>query len=1082
MISIKNVSYKYQNANNSSLKNINLDIKEGEFILLLGKSGSGKTTITRLINGLIEEYYQGELTGEVIVDNKHTSEIYVSELSRTVGSVFQDPSSQFFTTDTDSELVFALENQGVSKDIILKRYDHVKKELKLDKLLNRSIFQLSAGEKQLIAIGSVIASEPKVLVFDEPSANLDLVTTKNISNILKTLKEKGYTIIIAEHKIDYLKELVDRAILFSDGKIVLEMNNQELNKLTNIEANRLSLRSLDYSKIELNNKTNIKETNDLVLNNINYQYNKDKVIFNNLNITFNKGEIVGLVGKNGQGKSTLLEIICGLRKITKGNILFNNHKANTKILNKKSYLVMQTSEYQLFSDSVINEFTLDSKIEHLNNDKLNNILEQLNLIHLKNRHPLTLSGGEKQRLAIALAYYKQAEIICFDEPTSGLDYNNMKIVSKLLKDLANSGKIIIVVTHDYEFLIDACDKVMHLKNNDQVTNIIVNSKNKETIRKTLNKEIISMKENKKTNNGMQLLFKFIKPCIKKEILAIIFATVSVFGAIIPYYATYEIFKLFFNNNLTKQEITYWIMIAIVGFVIKGVAHSISTCLAHISAYTILENIRLHVADKLMKAPLGTVQKQNIGKIKSLIVDHVEKLELPLAHVIPEGFAAFVLPLFVFIYMFSIDYRLALISLITIPIGLASFVSCLADYNKNYQNHMKANDTMNSSIVEYIEGIEVIKAFNQTSTSYKKFSKAINHFFDTTLDWFNATYKAMSFMKVMMPTTVLGVLPLGLYLYITENLDPTIIVVSIMLSMGVVSSLMKFSLFINDLSSINYALNQVADLIDTSELNEGTKDNEITHYNLSFNSVFFSYNTNELVIDNLSYDFKDQKYYALVGPSGSGKSTIAKLISRYYDPTNGTITIGGVDIKDISLAKLSKLISYVTQDNYLFNTSIYENIKMGNPNATKEEVYNACKKASCHEFILSLENGYQTNAGEAGTKLSGGEKQRIALARAILKDAPIIVLDEATAFTDPENEAIIQESISQLTKNKLLIVIAHRLSTIKNADQILLINDGQITNSGTHLELLTNSKLYENMWNLHIDAKNNSIISGGNNNV
>ena len=585
-----------------------------------------------------------------------------------------------------------------------------------------------------------------------------------------------------------------------------------------------------------------------------------------------------------------------------------------------------------------------------------------------------------------------------------------------------------------------------------------------------------MKKKEKKPSSMKLLGGFMKACKGKEILAIIFATISVSGAIIPYYSAYQIFDMFFNETATTQLIVHWILIAGIGYIIKALAHAISTCFAHISAYTILENIRLHIARKLMKAPLGDVQNQNIGRLKSLIVDHVETLELPLAHVIPEGFAAFIQPVAVFVYLCTIDYRLALVSLITVPIAMLSFMGSLKDYNTNYNSYMKANDYMNGVIVEYVEGIEVVKAFNQTTTSYEKLTKAVKNFNKTTMDWFNGTYKTRSFMNVMLPSTTLGVLPLGLYLYITENLAPSTILISILLSMGIVGSLMKFSMFMNDLKSITYALDEVSDIISENVLVEGDMDEDLKDNNIEFNKVSFSYsgNEDELVIDDVSLNFEAGKIYALVGPSGGGKSTIARLIARYWDVTSGAIKIGGVPTKQLSLKKLSNMVSFVTQDNYLFNTTIFENIKMGNANATDEEVYEAAKRAVCDEFINKLEHGYNSTAGEAGTKLSGGERQRIALARAILKDSPIVILDEATAFTDPENEAEIQKSIAELTRGKTLIMIAHRLSTIKNADSILLINKGKVEKMGTHSELLEESELYQKMWEMHLSAKDWSV--------
>ena len=1090
MIDIKDLTFTYSGANKPAVENINLHIDKGQFVLLLGASGCGKTTITRLINGLVYEFYEGDFSGDVVVDGNNTKSVYISQISNSVGSVFQDPSSQFFTTDTTSELVFSCENHSMDRQQIIKNLNDVVQKLDLELLLDRDVFKLSSGQKQMIAIGSICAYSPNILVFDEPSANLDGVATKRLCEIMTTLKNEGFTIIVAEHKIHYLRHLCDRAILFKDGRIAQELGAGDINKLSNDQAHLLGLRSCDLEALEIDTtphaaKSALEDNTSqrLEIQNLEFFYKKDSPILNKFSCSLEGGQVIGLVGKNGQGKTTLMEIICGLRKPGKGSIKIDGKLAGNKQRQDASYLVMQTSEYQLFSNSVEGELHIDAAQTNSCSSGVaykDSLLEQLQLDELRECHPMSLSGGQKQRLCIAVACYKDASIICLDEPTSGLDYKNMCVVADILKDLASQGKTVIVASHDYEFIIKCCQKILFTTSSGQSRIIPLNNNTKSQVYDMLlgRNDSNFMKKDKAVHTPISLLMKFIKPCVGKEILAVIFATISVAGAIVPYYCAFQIFDQFFDQNLTQESAIYWVAIAAAGVLVRALGHSISTCLAHISAYTILENIRLFIADKLMKTPLGSVQNQNIGKLKSLIVDHVETLELPLAHLIPEAFAAFVMPLSVFGYMCTIDIRLALISLITIPLGVLPFIGSFKDYNKNYDSYMRANDTMNGVIVEYVEGVEVIKAFNQTSTSYEKLSGAINHFHKTTMDWFSSTYKPRAFMNVMMPSTVLGVLPLGLYLYITQNLDPSVLLISILLCMGIVSCLTKFTLFLNDFKAITYAISEVISSIDSPELLQGTKDNQVNNSTITLENLSFSYlnQDDSMVLRNISTTFEAGKYYALVGPSGSGKSTIARLIARYWDSNSGTISIGGVDTRDMSLGKLADMISFVTQDNYLFNTTIFENIKMGNGNASDEQVYAAAKSAACDEFISRLENGYMSFAGEAGTKLSGGERQRIALARAILKDAPIVILDEATAFADPENEASIQKSIAKLTQGKTLIVIAHRLSTITNADKILLINKGQIEASGTHASLLASNSLYKTMWDMHISAKNWAVSS------
>lgn len=570
------------------------------------------------------------------------------------------------------------------------------------------------------------------------------------------------------------------------------------------------------------------------------------------------------------------------------------------------------------------------------------------------------------------------------------------------------------------------------------------------------------------------ILTYAGPCKGKLTLSVLCALISVGGGIIPFIAAYRIIIMFFDSSATAEKIIDWGIICVTGFLIKVIFHATSTTLSHISAYTILELMRKQVAEKLLKAPLGVTQDMNAGRIKNIVVDQIENIEIPLAHVIPEASGAIVLPLAVFVYLCMIDFRLALASLITVPLALIPYGMMLGGYNKTYIKYMEANENMNSVVIEYVEGIEVVKAFNQSTSSYEKYRKAVEHFKKTTIGWYKSTWKYTTLGSVILPTTLLGVLPVGTLMYLSGRTTLPKITMAMLLSMGLVSSLGRLILFFNQIKSIQYSVSTVNKAFDISELPLVCDEKPIEKHDIRMEHVTFSYTGKEDVIHDVSLEIPEKSFCALVGPSGGGKSTLARLIARFWDTTNGDIFIGGVNIKEIPLSQLADEVSFVTQDNFLFNCSILENIRLGNPDATDEQVLEAARKAQCDEFINKLENGYQSAAGEAGDRLSGGERQRIAIARAILKNAPIIILDEATSFTDPENEAKIQEAIAELTKGKTLLVIAHRLSTIKNADKILLVQNGEIVQSGTHEELLNNSPLYSDMWQAHIGAKRWSV--------
>lgn len=579
-------------------------------------------------------------------------------------------------------------------------------------------------------------------------------------------------------------------------------------------------------------------------------------------------------------------------------------------------------------------------------------------------------------------------------------------------------------------------------------------------------------------NWIRTLLSFAGPCKGKMILSVFCAILSVGGGFVPFWAVYEILILFIDQTVTLSAIQFWCLVGVAGYLVRVVCFGVSTILAHISAYTILEGLRLKIADRLMRAPLGEVMGRRIGYLKNIIMDKVDDIEPPLAHMIPELTSNLLLPPAIFAWMLVIDWRLGLSVLIAPILSMIPMAFLMKNYNSQYAAYMEANNHVNSVIIEYVEGIEVVKAFNQSTSSYEKFVGAVESFKGFTLDWFRSTWKTMNLMLAIMPTTLVGVLPVGLLLNRAGQITPAELAMGIILSLSIVGPLMKVTTFINEAKSMEYAVDAANELLNLPVLPDSGKMVPLRHTDIVLQDVSFSYGMNGSeendVLHRINLTMPEGSFTALVGPSGGGKSTIARLIARFWDVTGGSISIGGRNIKELSIRQLSELVSFVTQDNFLFNCSLKENIRLGNPNATDAEVFAAARAACCDEFIARLEKGYDTSAGDAGKRLSGGEKQRIAIARAILKNAPIVILDEATAFTDPQNEDKIQKSIMALSQGKTLLVIAHRLSTIQNADQIVVLQKGQIVDCGKQEELLARCPLYADLWQAHIGAKNWSV--------
>ena len=552
--------------------------------------------------------------------------------------------------------------------------------------------------------------------------------------------------------------------------------------------------------------------------------------------------------------------------------------------------------------------------------------------------------------------------------------------------------------------------------------------------------------------------------------SVVLATGSVIFKVIPYFMIADVVKMFLDSNREfKAYLVKAVWIAL-SFILAELLHSLSTALSHKATFTVLANIRKTCCEKLARVPLGYVKDTSSGTFKNILVERIDSIETTLAHIVPEFTSNLLAPVIILIYFFLTDWRLALWSLVPVVVGFLSYFGMMLDYKPSFERTVQTTKDLNDAAVEYIDGIEVIKAFGKTESSYDKFTRAAMAYADSFISWMKRCSIFHALMMVVTPYTLLTVLPFGAHYVENGTLTIPDFIMCIILSLGIVGPLITVGSYTDDLGKIGVIVGEVVEILEQPELKRPAKSTAVPKDNsVTLTDVKFGYHDKE-ILHGVTMELKAGTVNAIVGPSGSGKSTIAKLIASLWDINSGSIKIGGVDIKQLSLTDFNQKIAYVAQDNYLFNESVRENIRQGNPDATDDQVIEVTKKSGCYEFIMQLENGFDTIVGGAGGHLSGGERQRISIARAMLKDAPIVILDEATAYTDPENEAILQNSIAKLVAGKTLIVIAHRLSTVKDSDQIFVINEGNVAAHGTHEELLASCPLYKEMWNAHISAK------------
>lgn len=582
-------------------------------------------------------------------------------------------------------------------------------------------------------------------------------------------------------------------------------------------------------------------------------------------------------------------------------------------------------------------------------------------------------------------------------------------------------------------------------------------------------------EQTKKRSAVSWVIEFAGQKKPNYIFSILLAMCKVVFGLMPYLYMADIVRKLLEmhaGTLDKDmsPLTASIIKMAIFWLLCRICHAISTTLSHAATFEVLANIRRQLTEKLSKLPLGSILSQSSGTYKNIICERVDSIETTLAHIIPEVLSSAFVPVALIIYMMTINWKLTLISFICVPVGVLFFMLMMVGSKENYENCVVKTKRLNDTAVEYINGIEVIKAFGKAKTSYEKFVLAAKEGADCFIDWMRRCNLWQNISLLIMPYFLLGLLPFGALFYMKGTVSGADLLMLIILSLGLVSPFMTIASYWDGIGKIGTIIGEATEILERDELKRPeTMTEKPNGTDIVLNDVHFGYKDEE-ILHGISLNIKQGTVNALVGPSGSGKSTIAKLIASFWDVNSGSISFGGVDIRNIPLEQYNRNIAYVSQDNYLFDETIMDNIRMGDPNATDEDVMNAAKACGCHDFIMQLEHGYQTVVGGAGGHLSGGERQRISIARAMLKNAPVIILDEATAFTDPENEALVQSSVAKLVQGKTLLVIAHRLSTIASADQIILINNGNVDAAGTQEELFADSPLYRQMWETHMAFK------------
>ena len=589
------------------------------------------------------------------------------------------------------------------------------------------------------------------------------------------------------------------------------------------------------------------------------------------------------------------------------------------------------------------------------------------------------------------------------------------------------------------------------------------------------------------------MIKSVAPYIGKykkyTVIASFLTTLGIIANVVPYFFLYQLIVPLTQHELQDLKFVLVRVAAIfVCLALYAILYSRGLAFSHVSAYNTLKNIRISLKSRLENQPLGNIKELGTGQIKRVFTDDIDQIELLLAHAIPEGIANITIPCVVIVAMFFVDRRLALLTLAAVPLGILAMSMMMKAGMAKMGAYYESAKKMNNTIIEYVNGMEAIKVFNKDGDSFRRFGEAVRGYRDFTLAWYKVCWPWMALYNSILPCLALFTLPFGGLMVLSGTIELSELVLVLCMSFAIGPAILRALSFAGKIPQLNYKIAELEKMMNGEPIKAGTKAFEGKNHDVVFKDVKFSYSKGEAspcasskesatpsagdtpttppaqqVLHGVNLTLKQGTTTALIGESGSGKSTLAKLLVHFYDVTGGKITVGGQDITDMSIEALNNQISYVAQEQFLFNTTLYENILIGKPDATREQVLDAAHRAQCDEFLARFPKGIDTFAGDSGKQLSGGERQRISLARAILKNAPVIVLDEATAFMDPENEEKMNAAIAEIVKDKTVLVIAHRLSSIKNADKICVLKAGNVLAEGTHDTLINDCEEYQKLW-------------------